>query len=1332
MEDLKRFQTTQIEEIFAIHFIYYPVKIVNYGGVNSDKFPADCMSQSDYDEISQQSKFGTNIKLNENSIKGAVRSELIRFCFKLSASLSVEEDSEKYSLVDVTFPKNYPSKSPFILIKMTVPMSSDDKRRFTSRLLRLVRSLQGNVCVFDVCLYVNEIMTKLASGDRDGMWDEMTTREDTEDVRDSNTEVMEESLSHNEESYDEEVNSSNEEGAILAEDDSNYKYSEIDFQSIPIWSVQSMVQIPVWYQSFKTRDEDGKEFEQEKLTKSPLKSSVPKLKIRTRIIEENKSAQTSITPRDKEDTTRSLVSEEIFFTHDSVKNLSSIKRSLNEFYNETYDRYERDFVENDYIFETSSLSLCSVRHVLDQNLYYIKIFHLPRLCPYVNLSSEDVRQLLHRFRVKRRLILNEIISRVSQLSKLEHNSICRYYQSWLEKKLNDKEVDSILRLCDDIMEARSFGPLFNATNTDEKMILLFKYSPELGEHYLQELVTERDLFIQIQNFDCHTMRYEIENNNLHKNQKLIWSFIRHLLDVLTYLHQNNVYHQCLSVDNIYVHTDVYGTGLKLSEFGITHLGRKLFSCENECNRKSCECQEYKRSIRKHLYQSHPSSYGVNPSLQHSVPPEGINFTSLKGYKLNAASTPNSTDISRAGSFRAKSMSSIKSLNSTEFDDMEYEEVVDPYLAVQEDMFALGLLIFRMWHPPLDENSYQELLVKVVNTQTFPDYFLESTPPIIITTLTRLLGRDRRPTAIELIRETLVPPVMDIYMYKQYLRKLENPVSEESLDALRFLLSRDWNSDVSKYRHSHELEILTHNSYVADSLERFMRGRGVIIRPPLPLQIKTYENNDKLLGIDGTNTLFSVGGSIRRSLLRSFELYAGDESGVGIKQFSVGDVHDEEKCVTGAVFSITTKVENDLIVPNSVGKRGFDYKNLDDNCILMISSQVDLILVAIESMLSLSMGFEFMLTITFQPLIVDFISLVLKISTQHANVIFCRLQATDINEYTFNMLLEEYSIEKVGDSKNLVDLLGSKFGLIEGLKRLHRQVLNGPIPKQYHKNFVSLYHEIHKLASPASELPEFTNADSDSLEDTLVFERYYRRIMYTVELAKMLHSLSLDQYCLIEFVLGVYYTEICDYSVDFPFFLGFMSNERKNLVMTGGCYGTNTFFMDETNVSKILHFDIQYFLDDLIKLSIKDARKIEGYTITPTKTDRVDVVITCQTAKLLPAATSIANKLIDSGISCECRAIPLIFTGDFNLRLRTVDSVKARVHLQKLTNISSEDTQLERSQSENADRNLAEEDIEDKTHLNILYHVEPINGSFGQARKIDNEVALVHFIIGQLT
>ncbi|XP_954326.1 serine-threonine protein kinase, putative [Theileria annulata] len=1413
MDILKNNQGAQIEEIYSLHCIYYPVKILNYGGLRPDKFPHDCMSECAYTSLLENSKFLTNIKVNESAIKGAVRSELLRFCFKISPFIPTELSNSVYSLVDVTFPKLYPNKPPFIVLKMTISMHNDLKKKLKVNLTKEINRLAGQHCLFEISIFLIDFLAKVNS-DREILFEDSTAREFTQDYKSVSSDSSESSNSSNSSvtNTNNDTNTdlnktgyTNSENMLEESVDNlvvgvNKQHKDIEF---PIWSIQSIVQAPIWYENLEENQEISSDLEREKETKAVNKGGSTKKQTSRAVISEIRS-QSSIRSKESEDQKiHSVTNIELYFTLETVVNLKLIKKLLLEYTGDTYFRFQRDFTSVETVNSSIASSLLSVKHVLDQNLYYIKAFHLPSLCPYTNLSEVNMNSSLHVFRVKQRMILNEIISRVSHLSKLEHNSLCRYYQSWLEKKPEPNISNYFINKIDTFLKSSSFSSLYNTnTNTNiidqvdtvnsgssvesgwnELLILLLKYFPELGEHYLHEIVTERNLYVQAQNINCHTLRYEIENNALCKDEKLIWLFIRQLLDVLAYLHQNNVHHQSLSLDNIYVHNNLYGTGrgLKVSEFGITGLARKLLTLENECNRKFCDCKKYKRDLKNQLYLSHPSNYNLTSttlsnfnsdihSRLYSIEYDNLNITNtnainnIDGTSFNLENSllllSNELKGSLLNNGMAGMSSVLSSIKSSELDHLEFEHNLDQMAAVQEDMFALGLIIFSMWHPPIEESALHELLSRVIGMQTFPDYFIQTTPSIIITTLKRLLTRERRPTAVELLRETLVPPVVDIYMYKQYLRKLENPHSEESLDALKFLMNRDWKSDVSKYKHDSTLETMTHNSYIIGTLERFMRSRGVIIRPPLPLQVKTPDNNDMLLGIDESNTVFSVGGSIRQSLLKSFELYSGDDSGIGVKQFSVGDVFNEENCVTECVFSITMKIEGDSGFTKSAGKKSLDYKELDDNCILMVSTQVDLILIAIQSVLSLNFSLETFLTITFQPLIVDFLCIVLETKAEVASEIFLKLQSTDINEYTFNVLLEEYSIDKIGQLKGLVDLLSGRFNIILGLKKLHYHVLNSKIPKIYQNDFKTLYQQLAQLETDFSIesnnlngentnfSSEITNHNGDKEFESNIeiqgineFEKYFKRMLYMIEFAIMLRKLSLDSYCCIECVLGVYYTEVCEFNTNFPFFHLFVVDDRKNLVMTGGCYGTNLSFLEPSNVSKVVHFDLQYFLDDLIKLSVKHSAGVEGFTVTPTVSDTVDVVITCQTAKLLPVATSIANKLIDAGISCECRAVPLILTSDFNYRLRTIKSIKARVHLQKSSNIT-EDTvdtlKISQSQVEKAKtaqtntENDISEDEEDKTHHGILYHVEPINGSFGQARKIYNEVALVHFIIGQLT
>ncbi|AFZ80163.1 hypothetical protein BEWA_030150 [Theileria equi strain WA] len=1314
-------QMLQIEEIYAIHCIYFPVKIINPGKLDWSKFPDDCMSDAEYKNLSVKSKFRTDIKVGTVSIKDVKKLELIRFSFVVSENL----ESDLYSIIEVTFPKDYPVKPPLLTIKMTISLPPEEREHLVNEITDIIKRSSGNICIFDISVCVCETMNRV-SNDHKNLWQEMTVRQvHSDDSSDDEQHVNRVQQGDSpRENVSESITKSSNDGRLDSVNTSSSKLlADVKIARIPLptWSAQSLIQSPLWYEKKKgTRyaqvlKNDSHEYNKLQLGTGDISSflDIPVLSLHENalnisniesidMLSNEVSSFNSVEENSGAFTEQDDLTEELDLI--ALSNKSIIISAIQGYLIQTKqlihaDRYKRDFVES-LSQDQPCYRLSVAKHILDQNLYSIKSYDLPHFCSFNSLGNfSDGRIIFHHLSFRRRLIVNELISKISGLAKLQHNSISRYYQCWLEKDVEVTKIDELNLLCQSVLD----GTFDTKSHKKYTRQLLLKVAARMDDtdeitddFLLSETITQRRLFIQMQHFEGRTLEQEIQNNNLYKDEKLLWSFIRHLLDVLAYLHHHNAYHLRLSPDNIIVTSDSYGTGLKVCEFGIVGSLRQLYNFEYQCKSPSCGCR-ISRNVRDYLYEFHPSSYGLDA-------PAG---------------------------------------------DQDYD-------AEQEDMFAFGLIIFKMWHPPTEESQMRDIILKVVSSRTFPQYFIQSTPQIIITTLIRLFSNERRPTATELLRETLVPPVMDIYLYKQYLRRLQNPLSEESMDAVKFLFSRDWKSNVTRLKGDTDVEYLAHASHVVDRLETFMSNRSVVIRPPLIMQPSVDgTGDDVLLVLDSNNAILYLVRNILQSLLKAFQLNPDDKSGLGFKQFSAGDIYFGDKCALSAAFGITLKLDN----VTSTLLDGQIKRNFDDTSMLIAMAQVELVSVAVDSLKSLDLRISLM--ISFSPLMRDFLSLVLGVEAEISQEIISKLCHIYINEYNLKMLLGNYSIACESDVvRALVDLFSSSYNLPVTLYKLHSlAVLLANFSQDNSAECTHLLKELSLLKNDSCSVNTSGEISTKGISDaySTIQDQYLKRIRYMLELSKFLEVLGYTKYCFMELVSdNVRLKNFCEH---FPLFCCYMDDyPNKYAVAVGGCYDSSLYVSEGS--TNILHFGIEYIIEELVATS-KRGKRLEGYAIAPTKSNVVDVIITSQTVRLLPAAVSIANKLIDAGLSCECRAIPLVLTNHFNERLQMINGVKARVHLQKSSNVvstpllshatatdaidepmenltpgehkSSSDLRIEEAESVSK-INLAEfsegEDG-DRSAMNIIYHVEPVNGSFSQAKKMESETSLVHFLIGQL-
>ncbi|KAH8581565.1 Ser Thr kinase [Cryptosporidium sp. chipmunk genotype I] len=120
---------------------------------------------------------------------------------------------------------------------------------------------------------------------------------------------------------------------------------------------------------------------------------------------------------------------------------------------------------------------------------------------------------------------NKIQTKVSSLVMLQHRYMVRYYQCWVEK-------------CDDTKDER---------NDQEDFILLY-----IQSEFMEENMTLFDLFDK--------------GKITQRDNHVVWSLFRQILEILSYCHRNEVFHLNLSSNCIYIEEDIYGYSVKLSNF----------------------------------------------------------------------------------------------------------------------------------------------------------------------------------------------------------------------------------------------------------------------------------------------------------------------------------------------------------------------------------------------------------------------------------------------------------------------------------------------------------------------------------------------------------------------------------------------------------------------------------------------------------------------------------------------------------------------------------------------------------------------------------------------
>lgn len=1416
VEALSECLQAQLDEVHAIHYIFFPAAVISKAEIPDDLFADDLMLSDEYHNLLSAMTVRTRISLytesasDSNAVQLKIGFRTSPYSADYSNNMNVPQ-----SFVQVTFPRDYPEMPPSLVIIMNMSLSNTTQAHLMSKLNKVIRGIKDGVCIYNSAMFLNEFLNDVHARHYK-LWDETTGEALDVDHREVPIEYST-TIAKNISSETNDTKPCSSEGtsiftskgllSLIPQDEPicfdginsillpplshsssvTNEASTVDKEmysstfDISQWSVQCVIQSPLWYETNKKtmdvnstgqRHKDFVTYSHHSMVEEGFwqsyKSSHP-LGNYTARSQTHRSGfkglespndltnshisnvpMASVLHRSQSDASFGRLDSDTFYPLDADKVLAITRAKivLETLASENVvERYKQDFNETMIFVENSYSSFVQAQHMLDKNFYMVWKYMLPAFCvlntqePNFN-SKDDV----HCFVIRRKFFMQRVISRVALLARLQHNSIARYYQCWVEKQNSSDMMSKLMRRADTLIEG-----LANCVEAKDDIdvdspkyrmqcLLLDtnkREDDELTEFLLAEAVTHRKMYIQIEHCEGITLEDVIQHETLYKNEQRIWTFIRHLLDVLAYLHSNHAYHQALSLKNIIVHTDASVTGLKVCGFGITSLLRRLCHSGFFCEHGKCSCQHYYSEMRKELYSYHPSIFGVGSPI--------------------------------------------------DFSDWHALQNVSNYDAQQEDMFAFGVLIFRMWHPPIDEQSFREMFSNIVSTHKFPQYFLQSTPPIIVSTLIRLLSADRRPTAMELLSETLVPPVMDRDLYRQYLRRLQNPSSEEAMDALGFLFKRGWKGDITRLRSNIPVRDISIISFVMGRLETFMRQRSVIIGPPLILQPNApdEDNEDCVLAVNESNTVLYLTRKILNGMQKFYHITSQNEYMIMMKRFCVGEIFDGGKCELSAVYCSSQRLEGHIClsdISRHIKRSTGDNEFLSRADFSVVAMEAEALVTAVESLKSLDLCGSVSLVIHYPSFVIDFIALVFNVDVETAHKVYTSIGSVDINQYTLSKLLGELGVAEDGKDvmmKKVSDILRSRISLSHALYDMHdlviahscnNQSVLAPIFEKFADDIVRI----------DSRDPIVMPNCSKGLNHKQQGE-YLKKLRHILELTRILKAIEHHGNSFMECIPESRVVELCDGSIEFPYFTCYLSSDRQEeLVLVGGS------IVDE---SKVLHVYFEYLLHNMTIFKGRD------FTIGDNSEDygpeSIDVVVTCQSSKLLPAACSISSRLIDAGLHCECRALPLIHTDHYNERLRQFCGVKVRVHLQSRSGSSFEqnshitladsvtserlsdddggslrdldyhlgdskqpqlrsvskfelnsaikrhdrfsalmdtDTQLEGDihLRKSPAPNVVEYDDE-RVFTNVSFHVEPIRGTYKHPRKFDSGVALVRYV-----
>ncbi|GFE53813.1 peptide chain release factor 1 [Babesia ovis] len=1293
----------QLDEVHALHYIFFPATVISRGGIPESLLAEDLTPCEEYSHLLSIMTVRTRIDLNTKVLLGSNSDDLVKVGFRVSPYYG---DYSKnlgmpQSFIEVTFPPDYPDTLPAISIMMNMSLSDATREEVIKRIERIMCDTEDGVCVFNAAMCLNEMLgdvhaKKYRLWDTSGEALEITQSEalkdqfsdpsclsattqpviypetgiETQKVSEAQSlKIMEHPASSSAPGVESPAVEFTARRSPFAFQDATTVDMEIYSSSLEAagWSLQSLIQAPLWYETGrKSLDDSSKETSARYRLRysghirgddglwQPYALSEALANIGNQL-HSQRSWSYDGSQKDFTDSsttkTSALSSAPLRFLPDAAglpegwadasqldaETMMAVTRTtaiLNVLSSpNSVERYRQDFVETMTILNSSFSTFVKAQHMLDQNLYMVRTYELPSYCVLQTQRFDfEPKADIDRFGLRRNLLVQQLVSAVAEMSRLQHNSLARYYQCWVENVHRYDKISQLIRRSESLLEGKS--AVFTTEKGDDRAESMQQWVQDLllttvstcgddgiPEFLLSETIKLRRMYIQMEHCDGTSLDQVIQNDSLYKNSQQIWTFTRHILDVLAYLHNNNAYHQALSLKNIIVYTDAGGTGVKVCEFGVARLLRQFCHSGFFCGHPNCTCRNYSHQLRRELFAYHPSSFGIG---------EPIDFDNLQ---------------------------SLQGVSDAE--------------AQQEDMFALGVLIFRMWHPPIEERQFKEVFTNVVNSQTFPQYFLQSTPAIIIKTIMRLVSPGRRPTAVELLSETLVPPVMNSDLYKQYLRRLQNPVSEEAADALKFLLDRGWKGDVTRLRSDVPLRSLPMMSFVVEGLESFMRRRSAIINS-LPVFHPVTADTDcesSVLVLDENNIVLSLPSSLVRSLERTLRFIPRNPHSLYYKCFNVGEVFTKRSCHLSAVYSCVLPPEGDYFPTySSLGfKRSRGSPRTTGAQKRHIWVECDVLSTTVDSLKSLGLWDTVSLVIQLPPLVIVFIALAFGTDIECAHEVYTNLDAMDVNQYTLSKLLYDLKICEDPVDADLVervaDLLRRRWPLVEALCEMYYIVIGVSKCHKGHLGHMFKQMETHiqqLLQQRCDDIRAYTSRlrpwDTDDTISNTVYvqqEQFLSGMGHLLDIAHQLRDMGCDDCYYMEFIPKSNVVALCEGSIEFPIFACYVGSERNEiLVLIGGS------IMNESGQQ---HCYAEYLIETLYKcdnmrVPDEDCDDAVGPNI-------VDVVVTCCSTRLLPAAAAITNRLIDAGLRCDCRALPLIHTDHFNERIRKAGGVKLRVHLQ---------------------------------------------------------------------
>eukprot|EP01083_Nonionella_stella_P109635 319892_1 len=247
-----------------------------------------------------------------------------------------------------------------------------------------------------------------------------------------------------------------------------------------------------------------------------------------------------------------------------------------------------------------------------------------------------------------------------------------------------------------------------------------------------------DLYLYLCTGYCEqTLRETLMESATKTDATVIWRRFRQILEGLAYIHEHDIIHRDLKPTNIFINAN---DEIRIGDFGLATFNTQDTSTSNmlggmpKNNLTALNLLELTSGIGTLLY----------------ISPEQSGFVSLQR---------KSTD---------SEIDSSKSVATSVGKEFKYDAKVD--------MYALGIIFFEMWYP-FSTAHERVKVIKDLRHGIFPEDF-KATHTRQVQIIEWCLKEDpaERPSAMELLASSLIPPKMEDEYLKDVLRTVANPNS----------------------------------------------------------------------------------------------------------------------------------------------------------------------------------------------------------------------------------------------------------------------------------------------------------------------------------------------------------------------------------------------------------------------------------------------------------------------------------------------------------------------------------------------------------------------------